>query len=138
MTFEEIMDIRNRENNFAVYIGIKTTEIKLGYAKGEIILSEEHNNIISSIHGGCIFSLADTIGGAAVSSHGNLVTTVSGNFNYLSPAINTSKLVAVAKEVKFGKRISVCDVEIFNDQDKLLAKGTFTYFNLEKPIESKA
>jgi acyl-coenzyme A thioesterase PaaI-like protein len=36
--------------------------------------------------------------------------------------------------VKEGKRIGVVEVEVYNDTEKLLAKGTFTYYFLEQDI----
>lgn len=87
-----------------------------------------------AVHGGCIFSLADTIGGSAAISYGNSIVTMSGNFHYLSPAAGIDKLYAIAREIKHGKKISVYDVEIRDDKGKLIAKGTFSYYDLGKPV----
>lgn len=133
-TCEDIMEYRNKHNRFASYLGIKTTEITPGCARGEMVIKEPFENAIHSVHGGCIFSLADTIGGAAAASHGMRMTTVSSNLHYLLPARNTEKLTAIAKEVKHGKRIVVCDVEVFDDSHKMIAKGLFSYFNLGEPL----
>ena len=134
MTCEEIMDFRNKNNKFAAYLGIHTTEMKPGYAKGEMVVAKHFENAIQSIHGGCLFTLADTIGGAAAASRGNRMTTVSGDFHFLSPAIEVKKLIAVATEQKYGKTLSVFNVDIFNEKEKLLAKGTFTFYNLGIPL----
>jgi len=110
--------------------------MRVGYAKGEISIADHHMNIIRSVHGGCTFSLADTVAGSAAVSHGELVTTVSANINYLSPAIGVKKLVAEAVEIKYGKNVSVYDVSISDENGKLIAKGTFSYYNLKTPVES--
>lgn len=133
--FEKLKENRKFMKGFAAETGIEEVEIKKGYARGEIKITKDHMNVIGSVHGGCIFTLADTISGAAACSYGFYQTTVSGSINYLSPAINISKLIAVAKEVKHGKTISVYDVDILNEDDKLLANASFTYFNLKRPIE---
>ena len=129
-TFDEIIKYRNTHNKFAAFLGIVTTEISFGAAKGEMEVREEFVNPIHSVHGGCLFSLADTIGGAAAASHGMRMTTASGDFHYLSPAMGTKMLYAAAKVIKDGKKICVCDVEISDDSGKLVAKGVFSYFNL--------
>lgn len=129
-TWEEIRTYRELNNKFAARIGIRTTKIEEGYAEGEIDIAPEHGNAVGSVHGGCIFSLADTIGGAAASSHGARVTTISSDFHYLSPALKAVRLFAAAREIKNGKHIIVCDVEISDVSGKLIAKGTFSYFNL--------
>lgn len=135
MNYEELINVRNEKNNFAKENGIYTTEISEGYAKAEIELVDKHQNYIGSVHGGCIFTLADTVAGAAASSHGDYMTTISGSINYLSPAMNTNKLIAEAREIKKGKKICVYDVDIMNDTNEVLAKGSFSYFNLGKKIK---
>lgn len=127
---ERIMEYRNQNNQYAVFMGIKTTELLPGYAKGEMDVQSKFENAIGSVHGGCLFTLADTIGGAAAASYGNRMTTNSGSFYYLAAAIHVNKLYAEAKEVKHGKKICVYDVEITDEAGKLIAKGTFSYYNL--------
>lgn len=131
---KEIMDYRNQNNKFCGYLGIHTTEMETGFAKGEMPVNEHFENAVGSVHGGCIFSLADTIGGSAAASYGNKMTTISSDFHYLTAAMNTRKLFATAKEIKHGKTICVIDVEVFDDKEKRIAKGTFSYFNLGTPI----
>ncbi len=129
-TYEEIREYRDRHNAFGAALGIRTVEIEDGRAKGQMEIKPFMHNPVGSVHGGCIFSLADTIGGAAAASCGGKMTTISSDFHYLLPAIGSRKLYAQAKEIKRGKRISVCDVEIRNDENKLIGKGTFSYYNM--------
>ena len=132
--FAEIMEFRNKSNKFASYMGIRTTEMKAGYAKGEMNIKGVYENAISSVHGGCIFTLADTIGGSAAASHGDKMTTISSDFHYLSPELDTDKLYCTGREVKYGKKIAVYDVEVTDVQGRLIAKGLFSYYNLGEPL----
>ena len=86
--YEKIAQERNMQNGFINRIGFKVTEIGKLYAKGEIDLGEMHANPIGSIHGGVIFSMADTVGGVAATTAGSYCTTVNGNINYLNVATN--------------------------------------------------
>lgn len=133
-SLEDYMAYRNNHNEYAAFLGIRTTEMKEGYARGELVVRREFENAIGSVHGGCLFSLADTVGGSAAASYGLRTTTLSSDFHYLSPGIGQKKLYAEAKEIKRGKKISVYDVEITGEDGKLLAKGTFTFFNLGLPL----
>lgn len=135
MDYDKIKTLRNRDYESVRFLNIITDEVKKGYAKGRLVIRPEYMNPIGSVHGGCIFFLCDTIGGTAAISHGTYVTTISGNINYLNPAIDTSVLTAVAREVKYGKNIIVCDVEVFDEKNSIIAKGTFSYFNLNKLLE---
>lgn len=132
--YERILEHRNKINKYASFMGIVTTQIKEGYARSEMTIRPEHENAVGTVHGGGIFSLADTTAGAAAASYGMRMTTLSSDFHFLSPAMNTEKLYAEAKSVKYGKKILVFDVEVFSDVGKLVAKGSFTYFNLGVPL----
>ena len=88
-TFEEIREFRNNNNKFASYLGIWTTEIRKGFAAGEMTVQDYFENAVSSVHGGCIFALADTIGGAAAASYGYRIRgfslSVSGDGGQTTP-----------------------------------------------------
>lgn len=117
--------------DFRDKIGIETLERRPGYAKGEIEIKPWHLNVLGVIHGGVLFSLADTISGTAAAASGEYrVTTVSGNINYLRAGKNTSKITAEAVEVKNGKSFSVCDSKIYDDKGVLLATTTMTFYHL--------
>ncbi|MCD8150196.1 MAG: PaaI family thioesterase [Clostridiales bacterium] len=130
MDFEKLKEIRN--TGFIKEIGFETTEIREGYARGEVVLKPKHGNPIGSIHGGVIFTIADTIGGAAATSRGRFVTTLSGNINYLRPAIGSKKLIAESAEIKVGKNVCVYDVMITDDTGREIARATMTYYYLKK------
>lgn len=82
------------------------------------------------VHGGIIATLADS---AAVQvlyprlNENQSMTSIEFKINFLSPALlENGSLTAKANLVKRGKRIALCDVEVFQ-KDKLIAKGLFTY-----------
>lgn len=132
MDFEKLKKIRNI--GFIHEIGFELTEIREGYAKGELNLTSMHKNPIGSTHGGVIFSIADTVGGAAATSRGRAITTLSANINYLSPAMNCEKLICEAREIKTGKRVCVYEMTVTNEFDKMIAVTTITYFYLDKNV----
>ena len=134
LSYDEIRKYRDANNEFTKYMGIVTNALDEGYAEGEMEIKKEHENVVGSLHGGVLFTLADTIGGAAASSRGMMVTTVSSDFHFLTAGMDVKKLYATAKELKHGKKLSVYDVKVCSDQQKLLAYGVFTYYNLGIPF----
>ena len=128
--YEKLKEIRNM--GYIKHTGIRTVELREGYAKCEIILDERHANPIGSTHGGVLFTLVDTVGGAAATSRGRYVTTVSGNINYLRPAMNCKNLIGESREIKVGKKMCVYDVMITDENDREIAKATMTFFYLDK------
>lgn len=130
MNYEVIRKERNENNIFAKFLGITITEIGPGYAKSELIINENHININGVVHGGCIFTIADVTGGAASISDGNNYATLDSSFHYINPALNTSALYAVTREIKRGKRICIQNVTVKNQDNLLIAEGTFTYMTI--------
>ena len=82
------------------------------------------------VHGGIISTLADTA--AVYTLHPYLtenqsMTSIEFKMNFLSPAlIENGDLIARANLVKRGRKIALCDVEVYQ-KEKLVAKGFFTY-----------
>ncbi|HIG41078.1 MAG: PaaI family thioesterase [bacterium] len=78
-------------------------------------------------HGGPIAALIDTAGCFAmimVLGHG--VPTVNFRTDYLRPAIKTS-LQATATIRRVGRTVGVVDVDVINDDGKLIAVGRGTF-----------
>lgn len=78
-------------------------------------------------HGGVIASLIDIAGDfALIWQLGHGVPTINFRTDYLRPAINTD-LLAHARVRRIGRTVSVCDIDVFSEEGKLLAIGRGTY-----------
>lgn len=135
MDYELLKKVRQARNAFCNSLGLIILEIGPGTAKSKLPVRKDHMNPVGSVHGGCIFTMADTTAGSAASSYGIQVTTLDSTIHFLRPGLNTDCLYAEAKEIKHGKRVSVYNVEVTDDQGALLASATFTYASLGKPID---
>lgn len=118
------------EEGFREVLGIRIIENGVGYAVGEMDIQPTHLNPLGVVHGGCMFSIADTVSGVSALGRGGRVTTVSGNISYLRAGKDTTKIVAKARETKYGRTFSVCEAQLFDDKDNLLAITTMTFFHL--------
>ncbi len=139
MSYEEKMDLDKiiekiketfKTNGFIKNIGIEYIECGDGKAKGRLKLSENVKNPYGMAHGGCLFSLADTIAGIAAMTRGSYVTTLSSSIEYLRPGKNTDYIYADAREIKNGRTVSVYDVFVTDDSGKNLAKATLSYYKI--------
>lgn len=135
MDYQKLLEWRNHYNDFSSLLDMEVTEISQGCAKAEIPVSAKHMNPIGSVHGGCLFTLMDVVGGAAAFSHGFYVTTVDASIHYLRAGLNTTRLIASARELKYGKNILVYNVSVTDQDGKVLCEGIFTYMSLGKKIE---
>ena len=88
MDYEKLRELRNKQNRFGDLAGVRIVEIREGYARTELEVKPEFLNPIGSVHGGCLFTMADITGGSAAVSHGEQVTTADADIRYLRPGIN--------------------------------------------------
>lgn len=113
---------------FARLLGIELTAAADGHAAGEMAYREEllSNPAGDVIHGGATYALADTVGGAAVTSLSMDVSpTVDMRMDYLAPA--TSDLVAEAEVVRDGANLAMTRVEIHDADGRHVATAHGTY-----------
>lgn len=130
MEIERKIEQYNNSRTFGTKIGVKVIEAKKGYAKAIMPIDEDGLNPHGTVHGGCIFTLADIVGGFAASTYGGRVVTVDSNIHYLNAGIHTTKMIAQATQLKAGKRILTYEVSIIDQDGKILADGIFTYMSL--------
>ena len=129
-SFEELK-ARVESNGYTKHTGVEVLEAGDGRAVGRIVLDERHVNPIGSIHGGCIFTLMETIAGTAFTSTGKVCTTLSSNVDFLNGAIGSKVLTAVAEAVRIGNHIAVFDVRVTDDRERLIARASVTFYVLE-------
>lgn len=128
--FKEFDRIMREEPGFIKEMGMELLELKEGYCKGRIVLSEKHNNPMGTVHGGLIFGLADTIGGRAAMSYGDKVVTLNANICYLNPAANTEYIEAEATAIRNGRTTAIYDVMIRTAEGVDVAKVNITYYKV--------
>ena len=81
----------------------------------------------AQVHGGPIASVIDTAGTFAVAAMvGHGVPTMNLRIDYLRPAV-ASDLVAIATVRRQGRTTAVCDIDLRDDQDRLVAVGRGTW-----------
>ncbi|MCL4384928.1 MAG: PaaI family thioesterase [Cyanobacteria bacterium] len=125
--------IINVNNNFAKLVGFYFIQAKDGKSICEIKVTKKHFNPNNVLHGGVIYSMADTGMGAALVSLLNpneFCATLEVKINYLKKVVD-GKLKCITKVINKTKKIAYLESEIFNEEKQLVAKasGTFYIFN---------
>jgi len=117
------------------YFGFSLVSRSDDRAEVTLPLKKEYLQEGGVVHGGIISSLADTTAVYVIypSLPGNqTMTSIEFKINFLAAAVlEKGELRAVARRVKRGRTIALCDVEVWQ-QETLVAKGLFTYMILEK------
>ena len=104
---------------FASLLGIDVTDCADGHAEGRLEMTEElsWNEDRLMAHGGVTFTLADTVGGAAlVSEVDQPVPTIDMRIDYLNAG--TGDLYAEADVVRCGSDVGVVDVDVYAEDDE--------------------
>lgn len=109
-----------KHDRFASENGIRLVELRSGYAKSEMVVTERHLNSIGTVQGGALFTLADLAFAGACNSAGMLAVGLNMNISCLK-AVGTGTLLAEATEVARSKRISTCMVRVTDEKGDLVA-----------------
>lgn len=106
---------------FAARAGIELIEIKEGYSKAQMVITEEHLNAGKRTQGGAIFTLADLALAAAANSHGVLAFSLSSNITFLRSSGPGDTLYAEARERYMGRTTGYYQIDITNQNGDLIA-----------------
>ena len=123
----DIPGVVNRPGQFSYENGITVTAARPGWAEGVLEVRPTSSNPHGTVHGGCLYTLADTVAGTAACAHGASCVTVSGTMEFLQPATGPA-IRCVATPKKQGQTLSVMQVVLTNEAGKEVATGTFTFF----------
>ena len=124
------MDVESffEEMPFADLLGVEVTTVDDGYAEGHLEMREDlsWNADRLMAHGGVIFTLADTVGGAAlVSLVDQPVPTIDMRIDYL--AAGTGDLSAEAEVLRCGGDVGVVDVGVYSEDETHIADARGVY-----------
>ncbi len=122
-------------DRFRKFLGVNVLEFKPGFAKVEGIVREEFTNFHGSAHGGFLISLADFALGLAANADGVKRFAISIDMDFIAPAFVGDKLVAEAKLVGGGKRISFYEIKILRG-DEIIANGRAVVYSRGERIKS--
>lgn len=93
-----------------------------------------HPNAYGLIHGGTLFTLADSVMGVAGLTTGHLVVTNDINIRFVSNSKRSKKLTAIGKLIHIGQTSVIAEAEIRDNRQRLLviARGSYA---LRHPIQ---
>lgn len=124
---------------FTKTLGMRTTHPATGECRVEVELKPIHMSQAERVHGGVLFSLLDTAMGRAVLSalpDGRGCATVECKINYFRP-VQKGGLVATGKLVNLSRRVAYAEGSIVNDEGKIVARASGTFFLTETLVQSE-
>lgn len=136
MDYQKFIRYVNEQNAFGYSNGIVVKKCGPGFAEAELLpIGDSNSNIgFPHIHGGLLFTLADTVAGTAAMTSGNICVTLNSSISYIKSATRGLPIKAVASKIHQGRSTGVYDVEI-TEEDVSVARGTVTMFMLDQRVE---
>lgn len=123
-----------KNDRFATDAGIELVEVSKGYGKARLTVGPQHLNAGNTTQGGAIFTLADLALAAAANSHGTLALSTTSSITFLRGSKPGDILTAEAKERYIGRSTGHYQVDVTNQQGKLIATFEATVFRKEEPL----
>lgn len=102
-------------------------------------LRQEHMSRADRVHGGVLFTLLDTaLGSVVVKSldRGHGCATLEMKINYFRP-IREGLVQAEGRLVNRSRRTAYAEGEVLNEEGKILAKASGTFFITETLLQSE-
>lgn len=117
---------------FSKWLGIEIAEVSEGYCLLAMLVRPEMTNGFGIVHGGIFYSLADSALAFAANTYGQKAVTVDGHMHYFQKIHTGDKLMAEAKVLHKGKKISKFEVNL-NVSDITVAKmiGSIVHTKIE-------
>lgn len=120
---------------FTRFLGIELIDLRPGYSRLSMEVTEHMLNFHGIGHGGAIFTLADAAFAAAGNSHGQPAVALTMSINYIAAAQQGKRLIAEAKEQKLGRSAAFYHIAVKTEEGELIAscqgvvhrKGQFQY-----------
>ena len=133
-----LKDFLTQGDRFAADNGCLLKEVREGYARAEMLVTEHHLNAGGVCQGGAYFTLADIALAAVMNSRGALTFGLENNIVFLKSARVGDTLIAEATEVYNHHKIPYVDVRVTNQQGDLCCVVTGLAYrkNADLPIDT--
>ncbi|HSL09910.1 MAG TPA: PaaI family thioesterase [Actinomycetota bacterium] len=128
---DALQDLRERvsASPFHATLGIDVVEAAEGRVRLAVDTTDAQKNLLGTIHGGVVATLADTAMGFAVRTAidaGRPHVTIDLSVRFLRPA-SPGRIEAVGTVVRAGSQIAFADADVVAADGTLLARASGTY-----------
>ena len=119
----------------ATFLGMEFTELGPDYLKATLPVNEKTRQIHGILHGGATCVLTETLGSVA-----SLLVVDPDKYRAVGSVIHTNHIrpvreglvTGICKPVHLGKSKHVWDIQVFNNEGKLVAKTELTCAVIDK------
>ncbi|NDC41992.1 MAG: hydroxyphenylacetyl-CoA thioesterase PaaI [Chitinophagia bacterium] len=121
-------------DQFSKWMGLVIDDYREGYCKLHFTIRNEMLNGFGIVHGGVVFSAADSAFAFVCNAQGVLTLALNVHINFVKSAKEGEVLTVIAHEVTDGNRIGIYEVTIRNEENAVVALFHGTGYRTGKPV----
>ncbi len=122
----KLLKLKEPEEPIARFLGIRLVELSPGFARVSMTMKPEYVNFNGMVFGGIIMAVADQAFAYATNSLLMPNLAIQFNIHLIAAAAPGDELTAECRVVKGGRRISVSEMTVTNQDGRLVARATGT------------
>lgn len=130
----EITTHMMKHDRFSQWLGLQVDTTSTGYCKLHFQVTDQMLNGFGVIHGGVLFSAADSAFAFACNSHGILTLALDVSISFTRPAHNGDLLIVEAREIHQGNKTGVYECRVANTAGDLVALFKGTAYRTSRPV----
>ena len=130
----EVVSHMMENDRFSQWLGIEVLEVREGYSRIRMTIRPEMVNGFGITHGGIAFSLADSAFAFACNNRNQLSVALDTSINFIKPVHTADILVAEARELHNGKSTGLYHINIYNQQEHLVAQFKGLCYRTDKKL----
>jgi len=126
---EEVRERFARSEFHTAFLGLRLDRVADGEVDVSLVMEPRHRNLVGTLHGGMIATLADTATGLAyrtVLEPGTSHVTSSLTVTFLAPG-RAGTVTARGRVIKRGRRFGYAEADVVDETGTLLARATATF-----------
>lgn len=131
----EVLAIMLGKDRFSAWLGLEIEAHGEGYCRLSYRVREDMLNGFQNIHGGILFSAADSAFAFACNSHGRITVALDVSISFLKPVVLGERLTVEAKEIHLGHKTGLYDIRTTNEAGALVALFKGTAYRTSKIVE---
>jgi uncharacterized protein (TIGR00369 family) len=126
-----LADVGDRvaRSSFHRWAGIELVRVEPGEVEVALRASDDHLNLLGTVHGGVLAALADSAMGLALRTRlreGTTQVTAQMNVHYLAPG-RPGRIAGVGRAVKADGQTGYAEADILDERGTLLARASATF-----------
>lgn len=135
LTPKEIIDEMMAADKMSQWLGIEVLTYDPGAVSIRMTVRDEMVNGFNVTHGGITYCLADSALAFSCNSHGVRAMSIETSISHLARVAPGDVLTVKTKELSLSRKVGVYEMDIFNQDNNLVAHFKGTVYRSDKVWE---